>query len=236
MARNYQRDEREWRRGQQRNSPVQYRWAETRRDDEYDWNERGAEGQDWRWQGDEGQDWRYQNQQGRNWRGQGQDERWSRQGMQGGQQWRNVAREIREGDYESGQSSGWGGMNEGYGHLGGRGWYEGYTDAMHREGRYSGRGPRNYKRSDSRIEEDINDRLTFHGMLDATDIEVSVQSGEVTLRGYAEDRQAKRLAEDISESVFGVKEVNNQIKVRQRGGHEDTKSETEGAGKQRKAS
>jgi len=128
-------------------------------------------------------------------------------------------------------------MNEGYGHLGGRGWYEGYTDAMHREqGRYSGRGPRNYKRSDSRIEEDINDRLTVHGMLDATDIEVSVQSGEVTLRGYVEDRQAKRFAEDAAESVFGVKEVNNQIKVRQRGGQEDTKSETEGGGKQRKAS
>jgi hypothetical protein len=34
----------------------------------------------------------------------------------------------------------------------------------------------NYKRSDDRIEEDINERMTRHGMVDATDIEVSVQS------------------------------------------------------------
>jgi osmotically-inducible protein OsmY len=130
-------------------------------------------------------------------------------------------------------------MSEGYGHLGGRGWYEGYSDAMHREqgqeGQHAGRGPRNYKRSDNRIEEDINDRLTQHPMLDATDVEVSVQNGEVTLKGYVEHRQAKRMAEDVAESVYGVKEVNNQIKMRQRGS-EESRTESETSGKQRKAS
>jgi hyperosmotically inducible periplasmic protein len=108
---------------------------------------------------------------------------------------------------------------------------------MHRgEGRYAGVGPRSYKRSDSRIEEDINDRLTLHGMIDATDIEVSVENGEVTLRGYVDRREAKRLAEDIAESVFGVKDVSNQIKVKQRSDWEEGKPENEPSGRQRRAS
>ena len=56
------------------------------------------------------------------------------------------------------------------------------------EGQFTGRGPRNYRRSDDRIEEDINERLTHHGMVDATDIEVSVQNGEVTMRGSVDSR------------------------------------------------
>ena len=86
---------------------------------------------------------------------------------------------------------------------------------MHRNpGPYTGKGPRNYKRSDSRIEEDINDRLTEHPMLDATDIEVSVENGDVTLRGYVESRQAKRLAEETADWVPGVMDVHNDLQVR----------------------
>lgn len=123
----------------------------------------------------------------------------------------------------------WRNWSEPYEGLGGRGWREGFDDAMHRgEGQYAGRGPRTYKRADDRIEEDINERLTQHSMIDATDVEVTVQDGEVTLRGHVDDRRAKRLAEDIAADVFGVKEVNNQIKIKQR--------ENETSGKQRKAS
>ena len=134
----------------------------------------------------------------------------------------------RDEDYNHrrGRETGGDDWNERYAGLGGRGWYEGWSDAMHRgEGQYAGRGPRNYTRSDNRIEEDINERLTEHPMIDATDIEVSVQDGEVTLRGYVDHRQAKRLAEDIAESVFGVKDVNNQIKVKQRGWIENETSQ-----------
>jgi len=143
--------------------------------------------------------------------------------------------------YSTGPNTGWKSYNERYQGLGGRGWYEGMEDAMHREeGQFTGRGPRNYKRSDERIEEDINEQLTRHGRIDATEIEVSVQNGEVTLRGSVDNRQAKRMAEDIADSVSGVKEVTNQIKVRQRGDSGDkgeSKHETEATGKQqRKAS
>ena len=122
-------------------------------------------------------------------------------------------------------------MNGREGQYGNREWQQG-----NREWQHSGRGPRNYKRSDNRIEEDINDRLTQHGMIDATEVEVTVQNGEVTLRGNVDRREAKRLAEDIAESVFGVKDVNNQIKIKQRTDWEENKHENEPSGKQRKAS
>jgi osmotically-inducible protein OsmY len=81
-------------------------------------------------------------------------------------------------------------------------------------GRFSGRGPKGYRRSDERIQEEINEILTRHGDIDATDIEVRVQQGEVTLTGTVDDRWAKRLAEDIAEDVVGVTDVQNQIRVR----------------------
>jgi hypothetical protein len=40
-----------------------------------------------------------------------------------------------------------------------------------------------------------------------------VSEGEVTLAGAVGDREAKRLAEDLADSVSGVRDVNNQIKV-----------------------
>lgn len=68
-------------------------------------------------------------------------------------------------------------------------------------------------------------------MIDATDVEVTVHNGEVTLRGQVDHRHAKRLAEDIAESVLGVKDVNNQIKIRQRDETEEYGRETETSGK-----
>jgi hypothetical protein len=82
-------------------------------------------------------------------------------------------------------------------------------------GQHSGRGPKGWQRSDDRIREDVNERLTDHPHIDASDIEVQVQNGEVTLSGTVDDRQAKRLAEDIADSVSGVREVHNQIRVHQ---------------------
>jgi osmotically-inducible protein OsmY len=82
-------------------------------------------------------------------------------------------------------------------------------------GQHRGRGPRNYTRSDDRIRDDINDRLTDHDYLDASDIEVEVNAGEVVLTGTVENRRAKRLAEDIAEDVSGVRNVENRIRVKQ---------------------
>ncbi len=53
-----------------------------------------------------------------------------------------------------------------------------------RDESHRGRGPKGYLRSDSRINEDVHDRLTDHPRLDASDISVSVENGEVTLSGF----------------------------------------------------
>ncbi len=83
-------------------------------------------------------------------------------------------------------------------------------------GPYRGMGPRSYVRSDQQIYEDVCERMTQDGDLDARDIEVAVKNGEVTLNGEVPDRRAKRLAEDISDSVSGVQDVHNRLQIRQR--------------------
>jgi osmotically-inducible protein OsmY len=82
-----------------------------------------------------------------------------------------------------------------------------------RRGIYAGRGPRGYQRSDERIREDINDRLTDDWYIDASDVEVVVNKNMVTLSGRVESREEKRRAEDIAESVSGVTDVSNQLRV-----------------------
>lgn len=82
-----------------------------------------------------------------------------------------------------------------------------------REGKYRGRGPSGYRRSDERIREDVNDRLTDNAYLDANDIVVTVKECEVTLSGTVNNRADKRMAEDIAESVSGVKNVQNNLRV-----------------------
>lgn len=80
---------------------------------------------------------------------------------------------------------------------------------------HQGRGPKGYTRSDDRIREDVNDRLTDDHRIDAGDIEVSVSNGEVTLSGTVRSRDEKRRAEDIAEAVSGVKHVQNNVRVQQ---------------------
>lgn len=78
---------------------------------------------------------------------------------------------------------------------------------------HRGRGPRNYQRSDERIREDVNDRLTDDPHVDASHIEVSVKDREVTLAGTVRNRFEKRHAEDIAEAVSGVTHVQNNLRV-----------------------
>ena len=84
---------------------------------------------------------------------------------------------------------------------------------MRSGGGHRGRGPTGYTRSDDRIREDINDRLTDYDYIDATNISVEVQGGDVTLTGTVESRYEKRLAEDIAEDVSGIKNVENRLRV-----------------------
>jgi osmotically-inducible protein OsmY len=84
-----------------------------------------------------------------------------------------------------------------------------------RSGQHRGRGPKGYTRSDDRIREDVSDRLSDNPFVDASDIEVTVSSCEVTLSETVDSREAKRRAEDVAEQVSGVKHVQNNIRVQQ---------------------
>jgi osmotically-inducible protein OsmY len=88
-----------------------------------------------------------------------------------------------------------------------------YANREAAPGPHVGRGPRGYRRSDERIREEVSDRLTEHSWLDASELEVRVEQGVVTLTGFVDSRQQKRLAEDIAESVSGVQDVRNELCV-----------------------
>ena len=100
-------------------------------------------------------------------------------------------------------------------------WFSGddHPDYDEDRGRYQadrghrGLGPKGYQRSDERIDEEVHQRLTDDGWLDATHINVSVSGGEVTLSGTVENREAKHRAERLVEDLSGVKHVQNNLRV-----------------------
>jgi osmotically-inducible protein OsmY len=126
--------------------------------------------------------------------GMGQNqEHWNQSGMQG------------QGSWNQGGVQGQGSMGQGQGS-----WSQG---GMGQRGPHTGRGPKGYQRSDDRIREDVCEVLTQHGNIDASEIEIDVKNGEVTLRGTVDSRQTKRMAEDAIEHLSGVREINNQLRV-----------------------
>jgi osmotically-inducible protein OsmY len=82
---------------------------------------------------------------------------------------------------------------------------------------HSGKGPKNYKRSDAAIEDELFSDLTHSRELDASDIDISVEDGVVTLKGFVDTKYERRLAEQLAERIPGVKSVSNQLKFKQFG-------------------
>ena len=139
---------------------------------------------------------------GRAWRGGNEEEGgYGGSGLQGAD---SVLRRPRYGRYPGGASNG--GVE--YREVEGR-------DRERRD--FTGVGPRGYRRSDDRIAEDVCERFTRNPYLDASEVEVRVEEGEVTLEGEVENRTAKRLAEDIAEAASGVLDVHNRLRIRATG-------------------
>jgi hypothetical protein len=104
--------------------------------------------------------------------------------------------------------------------------YSGYISSQRSQSDYqshAGKGPKNWQRSDERIREELNEALARHPEIDASEIEVKVDGGEITLTGTVTSRRAKRQAEDVAERVFGASEVQNQIRVKSDGHDGSTK-------------
>ena len=69
-------------------------------------------------------------------------------------------------------------------------------------------------KSDSEIERDVKDELSWNPDLDATDIAVSVKKGVVTLTGFVRSYTDKFEAEAAAKRVSGVVAIANDIEVR----------------------
>lgn len=116
----------------------------------------------------------------------------------------------------------WQQSGQGYGRATGSAWLD-RDDPSMRSGNnavgygpgasFRGRGPRGYQRSDDRIREDVCECLMDDDHLDASDIEVKVQNGEVSLSGTVNSRWEKRRAEDLVEMLSAVQDVHNELRV-----------------------
>jgi len=146
----------------------------------------------------------------------------------------NTSRTNLYGTGGGGFGTGFSSYGAGMGNFG-PGSFGGGMSSYGERGRFTGRGPKGWQRSDERIREDVSERLADHPHVDASEIEVTVNKGEVTLAGTVDERNAKRIAEDIAESVSGVKEVHNQIRVQQGTGQGQHQMSTAGPVEQRAA-
>lgn len=134
-------------------------------------------------------------------------------------------------NYDRGyENRGWSDRDREYGQEGNRSWWDKTKDEVsswvgdedaerrrrmdeQRAGMHRGKGPKGYRRSEERIREDVCERLSEDDRLDASEIQVQVQGEEVILSGSVHDKEQKRRAEDVVESILGVKNVDNRIRV-----------------------
>src|SRR5678809_1406093 len=150
------------------------------------------------------------------------------------QQRYNYPTGFRSGESYGERGRGYDYDREGYDRGEERGWWDRASDAVaswfgdeeaerrrrqDQQREHRGRGPKGYKRSDERIKEDVNDRLSDDYYVDASDVEVTVTNTEVTLTGTVNNRNDKRRAEDLAESVSGVSNVENRLRVKQQSGY-----------------
>jgi hypothetical protein len=122
---------------------------------------------------------------------------------------------------ESSEGGLWSGIKSGFNQM-----FGGEPEGQERRGGgFRGRGPKGYQRSDERITEEVCQRLCDDDDIDASDVEVVVTSGEVTLTGTVPDRPSKRRAEDVAEHVSGVQNVQNNLRVNREGQTQQSPSE-----------
>ncbi len=86
------------------------------------------------------------------------------------------------------------------------------TEVWSTPGPYSGLGPV-YSDMGDPTGQEVASRLTQHGQIDASSIEITVDDGEVLLEGSVDSEETKRLAQEALESVAGVSSVQNLLNV-----------------------
>lgn len=92
-------------------------------------------------------------------------------------------------------------------------WSDDIRSTASRENHF-GKGPKGYRRPDLRIYEDACEILTLNHRLDPSEIEVEVFDGCIYLNGEVNTKRDKNLAEELVDGIAGVKDVWNNLKVR----------------------
>jgi osmotically-inducible protein OsmY len=149
--------------------------------------------------------------------------------------WAARDRDWREDEYDRRRMSGesmYGGDTRNYGNMNQGGfdadWWERArakvaswfgADSERNEGPHRGKGPKGYVRSEERIREDVHERLSYDHSIDASEINIQVEGSEVILSGVVHSREEKRRAEDLVETVLGVRDVQNNLRVERVTGH-----------------
>lgn len=123
-----------------------------------------------------------------------------------------------------GMGVGWDGEQVRFGGIGGLqplgtwdyrdvgGYARGYSGpSPDEEGPFRGWGPKGWVRSNDDIQEDLCQALTDDPWIDARDIEVEVEDGEVTLRGTVPNRDQKRMVDTLAHRIPGVRDVHNRL-------------------------
>jgi osmotically-inducible protein OsmY len=83
-----------------------------------------------------------------------------------------------------------------------------------RASNHFGKGPKGWKRSDRQIKEEVCEALYTSSAVDASDIEVKIDSGMVTLEGSVSDRSMKRMAERCLDQIQGIEDVHNRLSIK----------------------
>lgn len=222
------------------------------RDDETRWREqahgwRGGERDDWRsqredWRG-ERDDWRPGERH--DWRAGEADWRGAGRELPGGRETEDRSRPRYEGRWTRREAGGERGDWRGRGsELHPRPWVDSEPVARDTRGMYEWedrgplawlgrdrgekgkpRGPKGYKRSDERIHDEVCERIARSGV-EADEVEVKVENGEVTLSGTVMMREHKWHLESVADDVWGVEDVHNQLRISR--GERGTEAERQG--------
>lgn len=80
-------------------------------------------------------------------------------------------------------------------------------------GKFAGRLPKGWKRSDQRILDDVAERFARSEHADASDVSIEVRDGTVILEGTVPQRHMRWTLEDLAAEVLGVHDVENRIRA-----------------------
>ncbi len=78
---------------------------------------------------------------------------------------------------------------------------------------FSGVGPKGYKKSDERLHEEACEASFRNPWVDASEIDVKVVDGVITVSGTVNGREEKREAESCMENISGVVDIRNELRL-----------------------